>query len=46
MYYHGADGMALVYDITSRASFDNIKGWLNETREAMHQASPAVMIGA
>jgi len=29
-YYRGAHGIIIVYDITDRDSFDNVKQWLNE----------------
>jgi small GTP-binding protein len=32
-YYHNADGILLVYDITSRNSFDNLVNWAKEIRD-------------
>lgn len=29
-YYRGAIGALIVYDITSRPSFENVEEWLNE----------------
>jgi Ras-related protein Rab-1A len=29
-YYRGADGIIIVYDITDKTSFDNVKTWLAE----------------
>jgi Ras-related protein Rab-1A len=29
-YYRGAHGISIVYDITDRDSFENVKQWLNE----------------
>jgi len=29
-YYRGAQGIILIYDITNRESFDNLKNWLKE----------------
>ncbi|QRW03822.1 GTP-binding protein YPTC4 [Ceratobasidium sp. AG-Ba] len=32
-YYRGAAGALLVYDVTSRASFEHARGWLADVRE-------------
>ena len=32
-YYHGAHGIIVVYDVTDKQSFDNVKQWLNGCRE-------------
>lgn len=29
-YYRGADGIIIVYDITDKTSFENVKTWLAE----------------
>jgi len=42
-YYHSAHGVMIVYDITDRRSFDNLKNyWLNEVR--MHAPQNAVLM--
>lgn len=33
MYYRGANAALLLYDITSAATFDDIKGWLEELKK-------------
>ena len=44
-YYRGAHGVILVYDMTSRPSFDHLKVWL---RELTHYATtdPVIIIAA
>lgn len=42
-YYHSAHGVMVVYDITDRRSFENLKNyWLNEVR--MHAPQNAVLM--
>ncbi|ETO19253.1 Ras family protein [Reticulomyxa filosa] len=38
LYYHGASAALIVYDITSKESFDNAKWWVNEvqSKEGSH----------
>ena len=32
MYYRGADAAIIVYDISSKSSFDSLTSWLNELK--------------
>ncbi|XP_006146457.1 ras-related protein Rab-26 isoform X3 [Tupaia chinensis] len=40
-YYRDAHALLLLYDVTSKASFDNIQAWLTEIRES---AQPDVVL--
>ena len=31
-YYHDSDGAIIVFDLTKRETFDNVKNWINELR--------------
>ncbi|KAF8390008.1 hypothetical protein HHK36_024528 [Tetracentron sinense] len=44
-YYRGALGALLVFDITRRASFDNLKKWLHELREFGNSDMVIVLVG-
>ncbi|WCJ42064.1 hypothetical protein M5689_022892 [Euphorbia peplus] len=44
-YYRGALGALLVYDITRRATFDNVKKWLKELREFGNPDMVVVLVG-
>eukprot|EP01111_Echinosteliopsis_oligospora_P013643 TRINITY_DN4940_c0_g1_i1.p1 TRINITY_DN4940_c0_g1~~TRINITY_DN4940_c0_g1_i1.p1 ORF type:complete len:257 (-),score=75.05 TRINITY_DN4940_c0_g1_i1:37-807(-) len=47
-YYRGAQGVVIVYDITSLESFENIKKWLAEVDEVLASSSsqiPKMIIG-
>ncbi|KAH7549397.1 hypothetical protein ACOSP7_025841 [Xanthoceras sorbifolium] len=44
-YYRGALGALLVYDITRRATFGNIKKWLKELREYSNSHMIIVLVG-
>lgn len=35
LYYRGSKGGVIVYDVTSRSSFDKAKVWLKELRDAV-----------
>lgn len=44
-YYRGAVGALLVYDVTSRISFDNAANWLNELREYANNNVVILLVG-
>lgn len=44
-YYRGAAGALLVYDITRRESFLNIKGWLDDVRAHAEEKVSVVLVG-
>ncbi|KAF5734025.1 ras-related protein RABA6a [Tripterygium wilfordii] len=44
-YYRGALGALLVYDITRRASFENVTKWLHEIREFGSSDMVIVLVG-
>ncbi|KAJ4834914.1 Ras- protein RABA6a [Turnera subulata] len=44
-YYRGALGALLVYDITRRATFDNLKKWLHELREFGNPDIVVILVG-
>jgi Ras-related protein Rab-1A len=44
-YYRGAHGIIVVYDITDRDSFDNIKEWLKEIEKYAHENVNILLVG-
>ena len=40
-YYKGANGIILIYDVTNRQSYENVKNWITQIRE---EANPHVVI--
>ena len=36
-YYKGANGIILIYDVTSQKTFDNVKNWVTQIREEASQ---------
>lgn len=43
-YYRNAVGALLIYDITDRNSFENIKKWMSELKENADSASPVLIL--
>jgi Ras-related protein Rab-11A len=44
-YYRGAIGALLVYDVTRRATFENVGRWLRELRDHTDQSIVVMLIG-
>ncbi|GAC93003.1 hypothetical protein PHSY_000564 [Pseudozyma hubeiensis SY62] len=44
-YYRGAAGALLVYDVTHRASFANVKSWLDDVRTNAEEKVTVVLVG-
>jgi len=44
-YYRGAQGYILVYDVTSRMSFEHIKYWLNEVKKHGREDFYTILVG-
>ncbi|MBA0773746.1 hypothetical protein Gotri_009000, partial [Gossypium trilobum] len=44
-YYRGALGAVLVYDITRRTTFENVKKWMHELREFGNSDIVVVLVG-
>lgn len=44
-YYRGALGALLVYDITRRTTFENVKKWMHELREFGNLDMVVVLVG-
>jgi GTPase SAR1 family protein len=40
MYYRGANAALLMYDITNRATFDDVRGWLEGNEANLLLSSP------
>ncbi|MHA1933716.1 MAG: Rab family GTPase [Candidatus Thorarchaeota archaeon] len=44
-YYHGCNGIVLVYSVVDRDSFDNASKWLVEAYKNMGKLPPTVIVG-
>ncbi|XP_053564843.1 ras-related protein Rab-37 isoform X6 [Bombina bombina] len=44
-YYRDAQALLLLYDITSKSSFDNIRAWLTEIHEFAHKDIVIMLLG-
>ena len=44
-YYRGSIGVILVYDISSRDSFNNINKWLDQTRSYSNEKITMLLVG-
>jgi len=44
-YYRGADGIIMVYDVTSQESFDHVEEWLSEVDRYANENTAKLLIG-
>ncbi|NWX24118.1 RAB26 protein, partial [Anhinga rufa] len=44
-YYRDAHALLLLYDVTNKASFDNIQAWLTEINEYAQQDVVLMLLG-
>mmetsp|Transcript_23088 Transcript_23088/g.47871 ORF Transcript_23088/g.47871 Transcript_23088/m.47871 type:complete len:200 (+) Transcript_23088:18-617(+) len=44
-YYRGADGIIMVYDVTSTESFDHVGDWLNEVNRYASEGTCKLLVG-
>lgn len=45
MFYRNANAALLVFDITSRTSFESMQGWVIELRRNVEEAMVLVVVG-
>ena len=44
-YYKGSHGILLLYDVTKKESFDNIKEWIKQIREEVSEKTIVFLVG-
>ena len=44
-YYHGAQGIIIVYDITNRKSFENLPLWFQEIQNSLYSKLRIIILG-
>jgi Ras-related protein Rab-1A len=45
-YYRGSHGVVIIFDVTNRKSFENIKMWLNEIRLHCDNGTKKILVGS
>lgn len=45
MFYRNANAALLIFDITSRTSFESMQGWVQELRRNVEEAMVLVVVG-
>ena len=44
-YYKGAHGIILIYDVTSRKTFENVKNWVSQIKEEVSDKVIIILVG-
>ena len=44
-YYKGAHGIIVMYDVTNKKSFDNVKNWVEQIREEVSDKVSIILVG-
>ena len=44
-YYKGAHGIILIYDITNKKSFENVRTWINQIKEEVSEKVSIILVG-
>ena len=44
-YYHDSDGAIIVFDLTKRETFDNVKNWINDLRSYGSEDTNIIILG-
>ena len=44
-YYKGAHGIILIYDVTSRKTYENIKNWVSQIKEEVSEKLTIILVG-
>ena len=44
-YYKGAHGIILIYDVTSRKTFDSVKNWISQIKEEVSDKVNIILVG-
>ena len=44
-YYKGAHGIILIYDVTSRKTYENIKNWVAQIKEEVSEKVTIILVG-
>ena len=44
-YYKGAHGIILIYDVTSKKTYENVKNWIQQIREEVSDKVSIILVG-
>ena len=44
-YYKGAHGIILIYDVTNKKTFDNVKNWVDIIKEEVSEKVTVILVG-